>query len=174
MKSQGDLEQEQRRSYSFLCSVKRKKETHQEARLWSTGSLTLADKKELMWGWFRCSYKSIKLGTTRGAIQKKPESQILLLAVKKGGIFTSSNLFLIFFYVFLKKAAIKNIKSEFSHRAEVGFPNSPHLPLTLVFLTPVSGFHSSTNLKPCILADMSPRSHQTQQYSEGQVLLSEK
>jgi len=48
MKSQGDLEQEQRRSYSFLCSVKRKKETHQETRLWSTGSLTLADKKELM------------------------------------------------------------------------------------------------------------------------------
>lgn len=48
VESRGDWEQEQRRSYSFLCSVERKKETHQETRLWSTGSLTLADKKELM------------------------------------------------------------------------------------------------------------------------------
>lgn len=113
MKSQGDLEQEQWRSYSFLCSVKRKKETHQETRLWSTGSLTLADKKELMWGWFRCSYKSIKLGTTRKVIQEQPESQIQLLAVKQH------------FNLSLKRKLLpKTAKEGFSHAAKFSLLNS--------------------------------------------------
>lgn len=120
MKSQGDLEQEQWRSYSFLCSVKRKKETHQETRLWSTGSLTLADKKELMGGWFRCSYKSIKLGTTRRAIQKKSRAPNSAFNCKNKGILTSPNIFLIFFLK--RKLLLKNIQTRIFSSYKNRFP----------------------------------------------------
>lgn len=48
------------------------------------------------------------------------------------------------------------LKQEFSHHTEISFLNSPHPPVTPPYLTPVSFFHSSADLKNCILADLSP------------------
>lgn len=96
MKSQGDLEQEQWRSYSFLCSAKRKKETHQETRLWSTGSLTLADKKADV----RLVQMQLKVNQAwnnkKSYSDETREPEPVFSC--RNGVLTSLNLFLIFLF----------------------------------------------------------------------------